>query len=90
MNNIYLITGASSEIGISLIKEMYNKNDIFIVHFNKNNENLIALKNELGDNIVLFQADFTNELSTDLFIQEIKEKYSNITHIIHLPAKNIK
>lgn len=90
MSKVYLITGASSDIGIGLIKKMYNKEDLFIAHYNKSADRLEALIKELGVNIKLVQADFTDDGSCNKLIREIKEVYKPPTHIIHLPATRVK
>ena len=45
-NQIILITGANSGIGLALTKKFLNLNNTVIATFNHSNENLLKLKND--------------------------------------------
>ena len=92
-NKVLLITGGSSDIGISLIKEVKNNYDYIIAHHTKDNENLSLLKQELKDKLILIKGNFKDEEETRVFIAKIKEEGKIPTAIVHLPAgsfENIK
>lgn len=91
---IYLILGASSDVGIAYIKDLEkrkreeNKVCDIIAHYASSSGKLETLKKECTQlNIRLTQADLSNK--TDIFslIKEIEEVYGSLTHIVHLAAQ---
>ena len=50
---ILLVTGASSDVGFNLIKNINNKFDYIIAHHNSDNKNLNELKEKLGKKSIL-------------------------------------
>ena len=64
MSKVFLIIGASSDIGIALIQkliEVENRQDIIIIaHYNKSKDDLEKIKEQYKDsNIYLIQADLS-------------------------------
>lgn len=90
MNRILLILGASSEVGIELIKKIHTNYDIIIAHYNSSVGNLNIIKKEIGEKLHLQKADFTSVNETNRFIDEIKNEYIYVTDIVHLPADNVR
>lgn len=84
--NILLVLGASSEIGIGYIKSVMNRYDYIIAHYNSSREKLEKLKEVVGDRLILLSADFSDEASTRIFIDNLKETGLVPNHILHLPA----
>jgi len=84
---ILLILGASSEIGVELIRQISSQYSYIIAHYNCSEKVLRLLKNDIGDKIVLLHSDFSDEKSTYNFVNTIVEKELIPTHIIHLPAQ---
>lgn len=90
---ILLVTGASSDIGTNLIKNIYNDYDYIIAHHVGDDSKLQELKNEIGDKLILLKGNFLDEEDTYKFVEEIKNMNKVPTHIVHLPAgkfENIK
>ena len=83
---VLLITGASSDIGVNLIKKINKEYDFIIAHHNGDKKNLTELKEKLGKKIILIQGNFMNEQDTYKFVEEIKNTGKIPTHIVHLPA----
>ncbi len=83
---VLLITGASSDIGIELIKQEYQNFDIILAHYTSNDTELNNLKKKLGEKIILFQSDFLIKEDTYKLVEEIKRKGYIPTHIVHLSA----
>ena len=54
-----LVTGASSEIGSRLIRDAADHYEVILAHYCQNADVLVKLKNEIGDHLVLLQADFS-------------------------------
>ena len=90
---ILLVTGASSDIGTNLIKNIYNDYDYIIAHHVGDDSKLQELKSEIGDKLILLKGNFLDEEDTYKFVEEIKNINKIPTHIVHLPAgkfENIK
>lgn len=86
MKRNLLILGASSDIGIALIKKEINNFSYIIAHYNYNNQSLNALKQEFGTKLILVKADLEKLDATQKMIEEIKKLEIVPTHIVHLPA----
>lgn len=85
-----LVTGASSDMGTATIKEVKDNYKCIIAHYFHMNDNLYALKEELGDKLMLMQADLSVEEEVCALITNIKEADIVPSHIIHFPAQQIK
>lgn len=83
---ILLITGASSDIGLELIRSIANDYDRIIAHYAHSPLSINAMKEELGDKLILVKADFLNETSTREFAAFLTEADMLPTHIIHISA----
>ena len=77
-----LITGASSEMGLSIAKSLEGRYRLI----------LVVNTNDLGykfSNAEIIKCDFNNEDSVNEFINRIKEKYNKIDLIINVAARSI-
>ena len=81
-----LILGASADLGIRLIKDTHQKYDYILAHYNNSKEELLKLKEDLGDKLRLYKADFLKEEETIGIIDKIEEDGFVPTHIVHFPA----
>ena len=70
-NQVILITGANSGIGLALTKKFLNLNNTVIATFNNNNENLLKLKN---NNLKIYKCDQSNIEN----INSLKDYVNNI------------
>lgn len=90
MERVYLITGASSEVGITFIKkldETLTKKVLVLAHYAKNKEKLEELQKELVNiNLNLIQADLSLEEGAKKICHYIKENQLQVTHVLHLAA----
>lgn len=86
----YLITGASSDVGVALVAKLLlslSKGDTIIAHYHSNCKELKELSNNYSDiSFDFIKADFSKSDEIDMLIKHIKEQYGIITHIVHLPA----
>ncbi|MDR2409137.1 MAG: SDR family oxidoreductase [Bacteroidales bacterium] len=90
----YLIIGASSDIGMALIKDMIeslNEELIIIAHFRKKNDTFLELEKSIHSHksrvdFRTIQADLSNPDAIYEFIENVKKENILITHIVHLPA----
>lgn len=92
MNKIYLILGASSDLGLELIQKLNgeNSNCVFLAHYNSSKKNLEKIIMYNGNTIVPIQADLGNMSEVDSFIEEVKMYCDAPTHIVHLAALPFK
>ena len=74
-NQRILITGANSGIGLALTKKFLDFNNTVIATFNKNNENLLKLKN---DNLEICQCDQGDIKNIEKLKEYIKKVPVNI------------
>ena len=71
---IGLVTGVSrkSGIGYGICKKLLKENYKIFAIYNTDNECEDELKQSFGDKVVFFQCDFTNKLSVDNLIRQLK------------------
>lgn len=83
-----LITGASSDIGCSLVRQLLQTSDTSTVlaHFNRSGDKLAALKEQFGNRLYLLQADFSHASSVEMMVERIREEHGTPASIVHLPA----
>ncbi len=85
MNESYLIIGASSDIGVALIKTL-PKNCEITAHFSKSEGELSALKEEY-ENLSTIKADLTKIEEIEKFTASIADKV--FSHFVFLPALRV-
>lgn len=85
---ILLVTGASSEVGASLIQKTANNYDKIWAHYHSSKGMIDDLINELGDKIIPVQADFRDMDSTKQLIEKIQASGEWPGHIVHLSASS--
>jgi 3-oxoacyl-[acyl-carrier protein] reductase len=85
MNNIVFITGASSDIGVALIKNL-TEECVIIAHYNSNNKILLELQKETINRIVPVQADFSSSESVIEMLDTIESEIGIPNKVIHLAA----
>lgn len=89
----YLILGASSDLGIELIKKLNEENSIsskkslFISHYNSSKEKLESIPLNDKNKLVCIQCDLSNMNAVDNLITEVKKYTDAPTHIVHLAAE---
>lgn len=92
-NKTLLVAGASSDIGIELIKRVHANYSIVLAHYNRSDGEILRLRQEFGEKIVPVQANFMQEDATHAFVRSILDKGYAPDHYVHLPARplnNIK
>lgn len=95
MERVYLITGASSDIGMAYINSLNAANQPdetkVIAHYRSMSaefESLISAMKNIS--IELVQADLSRPQEVMNMVEIIKQKYSHPTHILHLAAGKFK
>lgn len=70
MNNNIIITGAGSEIGLAICKEIVKPGDRAVLHYFKNKEPLLWFCEEFGESCEAVSADFNDMEQLDRFVQK--------------------
>jgi len=82
MTNNIIITGASSEIGLAICREIVKPGDHAVLHYFKNKEPLLRFCEEFGDTCQPVSVDFNDMEQLDRFVQ----KRHNIDILINAAA----
>jgi 3-oxoacyl-[acyl-carrier protein] reductase len=77
-----LITGASCEIGLAVIKQLNNENTFFILHTNNNQQKLSEFINAKNISAEIFSCDFSDTKNVDKYAK----KYSQVDVLVNLAA----
>jgi 3-oxoacyl-[acyl-carrier protein] reductase len=88
MDNIILILGASSDLGIQLIKSI-NEDCLIIAHYHSNINRFDNLETVSKNKIIPIHADFSSESSVSEFIHQV-EAFGTPTKIVHLAASKFE
>lgn len=80
------MTGASSQFGKSIILDNKERFDRIIAHRLNGSENIDALREALGEKLMVVEADFSSEADTRRMVKELLDQGIVPTDIIHLPA----
>lgn len=86
---VLLVTGASSDIGCKIIREAAENYEVILAHYFQGRNILGEMKKELGDKLILLQADFTNPDAVKEMVEKIDALGYVPDHIVHLPAQRI-
>lgn len=89
MGNIYLITGASSDVGAALIRRLYREGDVFIAQGCGDLANLAPVCAAHKGAIQTYDVDLTDGAALDLFAADVQRRFGAPTHFIHLPALRV-
>lgn len=83
---VLLVIGASSDMGMSLIRSTHNHYNKIIAHYFHMSDELEALRKEVGNKMVLIKADLSSENEVTNLIAKTKEICDCPSHIVHFPA----
>lgn len=85
-HKVLLVLGASSDMGRRLIREVHSQYEQVLCHYRGNDSFLQELRADGIANVKGYQADLTDEESTERLIQQIEADGYAPDHIVHLPA----
>jgi len=85
MSNRIIITGASSDIGLAICKELIREGDYAILQYCKNNKKLASYCHKFGDNCQMISVDFDDMDQLDRF----SKKQNDIDILINAAASTI-
>mgnify|MGYP006096721007 CR=1 FL=1 len=83
--NVILIVGASSDIGLDLIKNI-DEEALILAHYNNSNEKLLELSKTINNELITLQSDLSKEEEIYKLISSIEKSYGTPNKIIHLAA----
>lgn len=88
MSNLYLITGASSDVGIALIDRLLlaNPGSRVAAAGWGDMQGLTPLLEKYPGCITTYEADLTSAEAVAAFVETLEQEMDTPTHIIHLPA----
>ncbi len=88
MEKILLITGASSDVGIELLKKIYGNYDLIYLQYRQMNEGLDSVIQTINQETKLYPiaADFMKNEDILNLIQQIKDNALLPNNIVHLPS----
>lgn len=92
MANLYLITGASSDVGILLMERLLkhgNPEDKIVAQGYGDLEGIAELAKAHPGRIRTFDVDLTDEAARNIFLNAIEKAAGVPTHFIHLPALRV-
>ena len=72
MGNVYLITGASSDVGCALIERLYAEGDLFIAQGAGDLSGLAAVCKAHPGAVRTYDVDLTSEKALEAFICDVK------------------
>lgn len=92
MANTYLITGGTSDIGLSLVQRLLCKckdDDTILLQGNKSAKEVQGHLPANDHRVKVFQVDLSNADACDAFIDDVLQRYT-VSHFVHLPASKFK
>jgi len=89
MNNIIFIIGASSDLGLDLIKNI-DEEALILAHYNSNKTALEELSTQINNRLVPLQADLSSEDEIKALIEKIQSEYGTPNKIIQLAASRFE
>mgnify|MGYP000490852080 CR=1 FL=1 len=85
MNNIILIIGASSDIGLNLIENI-SESCLILAHYNNSEDELVKLNLKAKNTIIPIKANLLNEDEIENLLSTIENNYGIPNKIINLAA----
>ena len=87
MNKVYLITGATSDVGLELVKTVAKDGDKFLLQGFGDFEPLKSFCEENNIDAEYFDVNLSDSEATDKFVEQLGN-YAP-THFVHLPALRV-
>ncbi len=91
MQNVYLITGASSDVGCALIRRLadHDSQALIVAQGAGDLNRLAELCREFPGRIRTYDVDLTDENALSAFIADVQTSCPAPTHLVHLPALRV-
>ena len=85
-----LVLGASSEVGIKLIKAVHENYSLIYAHYGRNDAELLELKKKIGDKLFLISDDFSHPEAGTGVNNAISAKGIWPDHMVHLSSPKVE
>ena len=82
-NQIILLTGATSGIGVSIVKFLADTGATIALHYNENEKLANSLKDLIKNNSQVFKADLSDKFQTEILFNTVIKKYGKIDVLIN-------
>ena len=92
MANIYLITGATSDVGVLLARRLLENggpDDVIVAQGHGDLSYIGPLAMEFKGRVCTFDVDLSDGGAVDVFIESVEKTVGVPTHFIHLPALRV-
>ena len=91
MQNVYFITGASSDVGCALIRRLadHDSQALIVAQGAGDLNRLAELCREFPGRIRTYDVDLTDENALNAFIADVQTSCPAPTHLVHLPALRV-
>ena len=91
MDKVLLVTGASSDVGVELIRRIYRDYRMIWCQYRSMNEKLESLMRDIGSETAIqgIEADFSVPGAAGDLIERIRKSSILPNHIVHLPAPKL-
>lgn len=86
---VYLITGASSDVGAALIERVWREGDTVIAQGAGDLDVLEPLCRRCPGAVHLYDVDLTNADALETFVRDVAARHGAPTHLVHLPALRV-
>lgn len=86
MEKTLLITGASSDTGLSYIRRYHTRYDKIVGTYYLHKDGLEALKAEIGDKLIIYQVNLLKINEVEEFALWMKDNNIFPLYVLHLPA----
>ena len=83
--NTILIIGASSDIGLDLIRNL-EEECLILAHYNSSNDQLLKISKEIDNKIIMLQADLSKYNEIIIMLDNIEDNYGIPNKMIYLAA----
>ena len=87
--SVYLITGATSDLGYELIKTVAKDGDKFLLQGFGDDSKLKDFCEENKIDYTYYDVNLSDNAATDKFVEDIKATGLTPTHFVHLPALRV-
>ncbi len=82
-----LVLGASSDIGLEIIRQLASQGPRILAHYNQSRSKLENLRADLAEpNLIPIQADLSQPADVESLVATIKQLHPLPNKIVHLPA----
>ncbi len=88
-DNVLLVMGASSEVGIKLIEKVKDNYSLIYAHYGSSRSEIEKL-GDIGGKLRLIQADLRDKSAIDTIINQIQQEDVVPNHVVLLPAPKVK